>query len=1580
MPLISAKDYLDKKGKPSSETSSSSGGLISAGDFKARKSKAAETVVPEPTLEQSMVSRGLPTAGQAIRTPLGVTPAQRQEAAARIAARPPELPGRDLAVIGPVLRALDVVERNPIRRKAGEIAQELYTPGAGLGAINTLTRGAESAIANATYKLSGSLGGRVAQRAASEAITGIPLAAAQYLASEGDTGRADLGEAGRQGLLYGGVAGGALGAAAPLLGASVRGIRRGVQNVARAEVRPELSTAVSDFMRNVERTGPDLTPTPGRAAQVPNPRAAEDAYTAGVLRRKEFVDDAVTGRKTPLGLPESPEAARIEANRQRKDSLRQRASGTTLSPGTTPIRATGETIYSNPGLMADYRGLPAADIAPATTARVERQVNPYRQQFEELVQRAQQNGPMRPGYEVETLNDMWSRMAGPNDPGLDELIELAYPSTGRQIPRDSVSRARELQRMRDVSGVSGPVRSMGERYSGGQIGEAAMPETLIQGRRSSGVAQAASQNAAETIPAGLGRTAEVEVINPGTSTRRTRTAGTRTSSGGGLGKVRAMQAAEVTQNVSGDVQSMRIGADDVAQAPTPTARIQRSASQAADSGVQNYAGNQIAFRQAATQNERTINRNQIVKNVRKNLGVTIDQGRLTNNSRGVLGEYKIKPEVVRTRMAEDIQSIAHEVGHHLDKKFKLDQPQYQRELYNLLKQNKTIDIGSYHPSELGAEGVAEYLRLFMTDPAQAQRLAPNFTRYLDATLDKKTMDGLLATQRDIDTWITQGDYNQAKGLIDFESGGDKEKFSFAKTYTRFLDDLNPLKIVEKTLRGAVQMGSKSLYKLARLSRGSAEWAQQAVTRGIYDAQGNKISEGLRQIVEPLEKMGVKEEDFATYLAVKHAQDLKKLNKRVPFTDEQMQAVMQKLDTPEMQAVQQGIIKYNNALLDVLVEAQVLSRQAVKDMRKKYPNYVPFLRYFDDAAEAGFKNGGFGAAKAFANISSPLKRMSEEGSIRTILNPLESIVKNTFLAMNAASKNKVGLQLADLANIEGAGAWVEALGKGGSSPGEHVVSVFQNGERHAYKIRDPELYNAMLSLDNESSNSLIKFLGGAAGMLRAGATLTPEFTIRNAMRDIAGSMVNSTKYGFNPLDFFKGLYHVVGKTDTFEKFISSGGAMGTMQALDRQSNRDALKAVFRLSMKDKAMNIVKDPKELAKLISGYTPAKTVVGGLRKAAEVSELSTRVGAFNKTLRKTGDLQEAAYTARDLMDFQRAGSSIRQANRAVAFLNASLQGTDRMARAFKDNPASFLVRAFMTLVLPSIGIHFWNQNLPEEKKKIYDNIPQWQKDSFFIIPGPGNTFSRIPKPFEAGMLFSTGTERALRWLAEDDPDAYKNYGNSVLEALVPPMLFTALTPALEAITNYSFFRQAPIVPQGEQGLEKKDQYGIYTSEVAKLVGKRLSYTPLKDSNIASPRIIDNTIRGYTAGLGQYAVSAADQGIKAVTGNGGPERPVQRATELPFARSFFVSTAGGGQVREDFYDKWEDVSKAKASADRDGKPYQSAEYQRLKMAKAAIDKLNKQYKITRDSKSVNSEEKRSRMDELDRIMNEIAAQGLGRR
>lgn len=982
---------------------------------------------------------------------------------------------------------------------------------------------------------------------------------------------------------------------------------------------------------------------------------------------------------------------------------------------------------------------------------------------------------------------------------------------------------------------------------------------------------------------------------------------------------------------------------------------------------------------------KTISRVQVVESIRKNLGATIDTGRMGISRQKVLGLYKTQPEVIRTGYAEDLDTIAHEVGHHLDKKFGLKQNRaLEQELLNMMDQVGVHDYRQYPRSEWFDEGIAEFFRVYLADPQQAKQLAPRFGAFLNSTLPAKMQRGLVRVQKDMQTWLQQGDYEQAKGLIEMSGGKKKRRWNWSKFYTQAFDDLNPLRLAELALTGKIEQGGKSLYKLARLSRGVPERAKMAITRGIFDSQGNKLSEGMANIVRPLEEIGMSEQDFAIYLSVRHAIDLRRLGKETPFTPAQMSEVMSRWGSnPVVQKAHQEIKKYNSALLSILQDAGIVSSKSVREMKFKYPNYVPFMRYFDDDGVAGFKNGGYGAAKAFANITTPIRKMSEEGSQRSIINPFESMIKNTFMAMNAAAKNKVTRQLAALADVEGAGAWVERV-PGQKSGKEHIIDVYQDGNKVAYKVRNPDLYNAMLSLDDESTNSLLRFLGGAAGMLRAGATLTPEFIIRNAFRDVVGAIINSSKYGFNPLDFFKGLGHVVGKTDVYEKFVNSGGAMGTMMSLDRDASREAMQAVFRQSWRDKAAKTVTSLAELAKLLSGYKALKGTVGLLRAGAEISELSTKVGVFNKALRKTGDIEEAAYTAKDLMDFNRAGSAIRSANRSIAFLNASLQGTDKMVRAFKENPASFLVRAFTTLVLPAAGIYYWNRTqLSPEERETFENIPQNQKDNFFVIGIPGTgEFVRIPKPFEAGMLFATSTERFLGWLETNDPEAYDGYAKTTLQSFTPPVLFTALTPLLEAITNHSFFRDAPVVPMGEQRFEKKDQYGVYTSELAKEVGSFMARIGLGEINLASPRIIDNTISRYGAGLANYGVDMIDAGINAARGGREVPLPKLKATEQPVARSFFVKTSGGGQVRDDFYKDWDKLSKKRASADfneTEMKPEDAKDYARMKPYQKQIAKLQRQYKEILTAKDVQAENKRRRLDELDAMMNEAAKKALGK-
>lgn len=105
-------------------------------------------------------------------------------------------------------------------------------------------------------------------------------------------------------------------------------------------------------------------------------------------------------------------------------------------------------------------------VEAPTTARIEPKNTYYADRLGELFSTAKQE-QLPPGREHEALEDIWSRMAGPNDPSLDELIDLGTP-TLKQMERttptkEMLSRARSMQAQKEVAGVPLPVKSEFDR-------------------------------------------------------------------------------------------------------------------------------------------------------------------------------------------------------------------------------------------------------------------------------------------------------------------------------------------------------------------------------------------------------------------------------------------------------------------------------------------------------------------------------------------------------------------------------------------------------------------------------------------------------------------------------------------------------------------------------------------------------------------------------------------------------------------------------------------------------------------------------------------------------------------------------------------------------------------------------------------------------------------------------------------------------------------------------------------------------------------------------------------------------------
>src|SRR5262245_15601375 len=104
-------------------------------------------------------------------------------------------------------------------------------------------------------------------------------------------------------------------------------------------------------------------------------------------------------------------------------------------------------------------------------------------------------------------------------------------------------------------------------------------------------------------------------------------------------------------------------------------------------------------------------------------------------------------------------------------------------------------------------------------------------------------------------------------------------------------------------------------------------------------------------------------------------------------------------SPEFDRAAELLYKWEDAQLDVAVEAGVLSPRQRAQMKALNRANVPFYRVMDSWA-SGY---GVGEAKRIANRRSHYREI--KGSGKRIINPFESMTKNAFALANLISHNK-----------------------------------------------------------------------------------------------------------------------------------------------------------------------------------------------------------------------------------------------------------------------------------------------------------------------------------------------------------------------------------------------------------------------------------------------------------------------------------------------------------------------------------------------------------------------------------------------
>lgn len=968
---------------------------------------------------------------------------------------------------------------------------------------------------------------------------------------------------------------------------------------------------------------------------------------------------------------------------------------------------------------------------------------------------------------------------------------------------------------------------------------------------------------------------------------------------------------------------------------------------------------------------RSVTRKEILDAVNNLFKQRVKSGRLGRPN--VRGWYNTKTDVIRSGNYGEIPTIMHELGHYVDNYFNFSKDaRFNNEFNGVIQDRFGKAYNKLGMDGIRGEGYAEFFKDYVSDRAKAKREFPEFYKHFTEAIAKEPeLNGITnKLSQLVHEWHRQGGAERIKGSISFESKGkvsqaidavkrgdakDVIKKALNDVYTKAIDELNPLKdLVEEVER---QTGEKiafddNPYMQAWLARGWVGKAETLIEHGAPER-------GIKSLKDILKGIGEKEhKEFSAYLVALHDLDLHKNKQKATFDYTEDAAVLGKhAGNERFQKAAVEIYKYQDYLLQMLVKEGMLTAKAYHTMRKMYPHYIPFFRDMSDAGMQSFLSGG----KGFIDVSSPVKRF--KGSTRDIIDPLESIIKNTFQFYNTIERNHVGRTFAKLADKNGVGQIVERV-HGNKAKTDNTFNVWENGEKVTYETT-PELIQTMRMLDKEQSNMVVKILSYPASWLRAGATLSPEFILRNPVRDMIGASIYS-KHGFIPVvDTFKGLALFLKKGELYWEYMKSGAAHAAMVSLDRDYLGGQLRDI--MNRDSKVTKLIKNPLELLRAMSEATEMATRLAEYDNARKgYTGLGNRL--FGKD-RKPLTAREAALESRDItLDFSRRGTHTKRLNQITAFFNATLQGADKMARAFKEDPRGMTVKTMLYITLPSVLL--WYMNKDDER---YQELPQWEKDTFWIIPGKENMY-RIPKPFEAGVLFGTSFERMLQYFDDAKNNrksvGFKGYGERVMDSLAPGLIPTGAIPVLEYMTNHSFFRQRSIIPQSQENLPARLQYGANSSEVAKFVGDKIN---------VSPYMVDNTIRGLGGGLAGLGLSAVDAASGAKENNAS-----KKWYETPGLRGFTAAPYQSSNSVQRVYDDYKEQEKLHNEFKLTGQRpegYDAKEFAKLKSASDSLKGLNKASKAIISNERMSGEQKREQLDKINMRKANIARSvyGLGK-
>lgn len=496
----------------------------------------------------------------------------------------------------------------------------------------------------------------------------------------------------------------------------------------------------------------------------------------------------------------------------------------------------------------------------------------------------------------------------------------------------------------------------------------------------------------------------------------------------------------------------------------------------------------------------------------------------------------------------------------------------------------------------------------------------------------------------------------------------------------------------------------------------------------------------------------------------------------------------------------------------------------------------------------------------------------------------------------------------------------------------IVPLWENGERKLVRLNDPvmgrRLFDSMNALGREQTSIWIKAIGYPAAVLRAGVTMHPAFVLSNILGDMQASwvltgampVITQVRGAFHLLSTnprMRRLFDMVGLPQSMvaEWYSRVGGISGGQNVAALRATRSEHKLT---ELRENGYRVMNTPGLLGFAttlggvfvggavggIVGATAGGAIAAAASRAiygkgaeeafaqlSEASETVTRLGVaamaykrvkrLNPQVSDVDAAREAAFTARDVLDFDRNGAKFGTLMKLIPFLNANVQGVSAAYRKLffmegdrgrinMRKAALFLrwqiagdtaaqaklsegdrqairdgARVWVNIMILSAvgaGIFFLYKDDPE-----YDDIADEKTRATHWVFKLGGTWYRVKKPFELAAL-ANATEALLETYIKGDPRLGEKLWTNFKETHLPPAIPQTMRLVGDIRSGYDSQNQRPIVRQSLQRLPPYMQFDAYTSEFSKQWAMALH----KIGMDVSPAILDYALNNSIAYWGR--------------------------------------------------------------------------------------------------------------------------------